>query len=178
MNMETIASAAIAPQPNQYGATETYSDNILGPVSFRLSNLQVAGSNVKPAAPAQSPYIIGSNEKYAISVDIEFNKTPLTALLMCLGTNVSVDFAFEGYGKAGDLDLVKAIKTQKGQYKYTVTYEGVPTKDGLVSGLYQIAAVATIGPVDNACSTCVFGHGYLEQVLLEVYPAGEECLDG
>ncbi len=181
MELQTVAPAAassiITPQPLvQHGASETYSDNILGPVAFKMSNLRIAGTNKKPAASAQSPYIIGSQEAFSVSVDIEFNRTPLTALLMCLGTKLSVDFAFEGYGqKAVEIDLIAAGKTQKSDYTYTLTYTGTPAVAGLTSGLYQVAAIATIGPVDNECSSCVFGHGYLERVLVEVYPSNEEC---
>lgn len=168
--------AVATPQPPKYADTETYSDNILGPVAFRMSNLRVTGSNIRPAAPGQSPYIIASDEQFSISVDIEFNKTPLTTLLMCLKTKVKVDFAFEGYGKsAAEIDLMAAIATTKGQYKYTVRLDAIPSRVGLTPGLYSIAAVADIGPVENECSACVFGHGYIERVLLEVYPAGEEC---
>jgi len=163
------------PQPPQFSDTETYSADILGPVWFCLSNLRVAGKNANPAAPAQSKYIIAENETYSVSVDIEFNKTPLSSLLMCLGTKIKIDFAFEGFGKnAAEVDLMAHIKTVKNVYKYTVTYTGVPSKDLLTEGLYAIAAVADIGPVENECKTPVFGHGYIAEVLLEVYPAGEE----
>jgi hypothetical protein len=174
---DTATIPVIGTQPlGQLSATETYSDSILGPVSFRLSNLRIAGSSVKPAAPSQSPYIIAANETFAVSVDIEFNKTPLTSLLMCLGTKVKMDFAFEGYGKnAAELDLMASLTTVKGQYKYTLTFTGVPQSVAMTPGLYEVAAVATIGPVDHQCSTCVFGHGYIGEVLLEVYAAGEEC---
>jgi len=161
--------------PFQHSATETYSDDMLGPVWFSLSNLRVSGTNANPAAPAQSKYIIAENEEFSISVDVKFNKTPLSSLLMCLGTLITMDFAFEGFGKnAAEVDLTKTIKTVKGVYDYTVTYTGIPSKDGLTVGLYEIAAVADIGPVQNECKTPVFGHGYIEEVLLEVYPAAEE----
>jgi len=163
------------PQPPQFSDTETYSADMLGPVWFCLSNLRVGGTNANPAAPAQSKYIIAADETYSISVDVKFNKTPLTSLLMCLGTLVTIDFAFEGFGKnATEVDLTKTIKTQRGVYEYTVTYTGVPNADGLTEGLYEIAAVADIGPVENECKTPIFGHGYIAAVLLEVYPAGEE----
>ncbi len=164
-----------AQSPFQHADTEMYTDDILGPVWFSLTNLRVGGTNTNPAAPAQSKYIIAEDEQYSVSVDIEFNKAPLSSLLMCLGTRISVDFAFEGFGKAAaEVDLTQAILTAKGVYKYTVTYTGVPLKDGLTPGLYEIAAVADIGPVENKCQTPVFGHGYIEEVLLEVYPKGEE----
>ena len=164
-----------AQSPFQHADTEMYSDDILGPVWFSLTNLRVGGTNTSPAAPIQSKYIIGENEVYSVSVDIEFNKTPLSSLLMCLGTRLSVDFAFEGFGKkAVEVDLNQSTLTSKGVYKYTITYTGVPLKDGLKPGLYEIAAVADIGPVENACQTPVFGHGYIEEVLLQVYPQGAD----
>lgn len=164
-----------AQSPFQHADTEMYSDDILGPVWFSLTNLRVSGTNANPAAPAQSKYIIAESETFNVSVDIEFNKTPLSSLLMCLGTRLSVDFSFEGFGKkAAEVDLTKSILTAKGVYSYTLTYTGVPMKDGLTAGLYEIAAVVDIGPVENKCQTPVFGHGYIAEVLLEVYPQGEE----
>ncbi len=175
--MADTAISIVGPQhPTMVSATETYSDNILGPVSFRLSDFRVAGSNMKPAAPVQSPYIISAVETFSVSVDIEFNKTPLSALLMCLGTRLKVDFAFEGYGRsATEVDLFAQITTVKGQYKYTLTYTGIPQASGLTPGLYEIVAVAAVGPVEHQCSTCVFGHGYIGDLMLEVYSADEEC---
>ncbi|UBF23709.1 hypothetical protein K9N68_18235 [Kovacikia minuta CCNUW1] len=164
-------------QPPQVGTTETYSDNILGPVSFKMYDLKVAGTSKLPAAPANSPYIIAADETFYISVKIKFNKTPLTALLMCLGTQIVVDFAAEGYGSiASEPDLIApTVITQENEYEYTIVFKGVPKELGMKSGLYSIAAIADIGPVVNKCKTCVFGHGYLDRVLLEVYPSGEEC---
>ena len=194
MQLETIAldsapassvvstpAAALAPnpanaQPVQIGTTETYSDNILGPVGFTLSNLRIAAKNKKPAYAVQTPYIIGSEEQFSISVDIEFNKSPLSVLLMCLKTRMVIDFAFEGYGKdAVETHLKATGLTQKGEFKYTLTYTSNAVKAGLTSGLYSIAAISTIGPVENECSSCVFGHGYLDRLLVQVYPSNEEC---
>lgn len=175
-------SRSLPAQRPQVGATETYSSAILGPAAFTMTNLRVAGRAGSPlppnyVAPAQSPYIIAGDEVFDISVDIEFVKNPLTELLMCLGTRVKVDFVFEGYGSAAsEIDLSESLKTEKGKYAYTVTYTGIPNKVGLKSGLYEIGAVAEIGPVENACSTKIFGHGYLAEILLEVYPAGQDLV--
>jgi hypothetical protein len=176
MNLQSVASASLAPQPQpQNSDTETRSKSILGPVMFEMSNLRVAGRGTLPAAPSNSPYIIAENEVFDVSVDIEFNRTPLSELLMCLGTRIAVNFAFEGFGKAADeVDLEQSIKTSKGNYKYTITYTGVPKAAGMDPGLYEIAAVAAVGPVENACSTKVWGHGYIQEALLEVYPTGQE----
>lgn len=181
----SVASIPAAPalaqkpanaQPTQVGTTETYSDNILGPVGFTLSNLRIAAKNKKPAYVVQTPYIIGSEEQFSISVDIEFNKSPLSVLLMCLKTRMVIDFAFEGYGNnAVETHLKATGLTQKGEFKYTLTYTSNAVAAKLTSGLYSIAAIATIGPVENECSSCVFGHGYLDRLLVQVYPSNEEC---
>jgi hypothetical protein len=181
MEIEAMEASAkfMAPapggQPVEVGTTETYSRSIVGPVAFKLQNLRIAGRSTKPAAPSNSPFIIAANEVYDISVDVIFNQTPLTELLMCLGTQMCICFSFEGFGKkAAEVDLSKCELTRKDVYSYTITYTGVPLNDGLTPGLYAIGAVAEIGPVKNACSTKVFGHGYVKEVCLEVYPAGAD----
>ena len=173
-NVESAEMSATAnPQPiPQNTASETYSRGILGPVYFELSNLRVAGTNQMPAAPSQSPYIIASDEKFAVSVDVEFNNSPLSKLLMCLGTTLTVDFGFEGYGAAADeVDLKATIKTTKDKFKYTITWQGTAAMAKLDPGLYQIGATITVGPSDHACGQYVYGYGYIERVLLQVYPA-------
>lgn len=169
----------IGPQsPYQLSDTETYSKNILGPVWFSMSNLRVAGTAGIPpqpvnVAPSQSPYIVAADEEFSVSVDIEFNNTPLSSLLLCLGTKVTVSFGFEGIGAmAAELDLSKMIKTEKGTYKYTITRKAIPAEVGLTPGLYAIAAVATVGPADHECSQCVLGYGYIAKALLQVYQPG------
>lgn len=179
LEIEAMAMTAelkgVPGQPDELTNSETYSRSIVGPVSFKLSNLNVRGRSTKPAAPANSPYIIAADEAYDVSVDIEFNRAPLTELLMCLGTQVTIYFAFEGLGRrAVEIDLSQVILTRKDVYSYRITYSGVPARDGLTSGLYSISATAEVGPVRNACSTKVFGHGYIKEVLLQVYPAGAE----
>jgi hypothetical protein len=162
-------------QPDELTKSETYSRSIVGPVSFKLSNLNVEGKSTKLAAPENSPYIVAADENYELSVDIEFNRTPLTELLMCLGTQITVYFSFEGCGRrAVEIDLSEVILTRKDVYTYRIMHKGVPARDGLSTGLYAISATAEVGPVRNACSTKVFGHGYIKEVLLQVYPAGAE----
>jgi hypothetical protein len=179
--MDTLSIPASAPvvvgpqNPNQYSDTETYSKNILGPVWFTMKNLRVAGTAGDPVppvhvAPKQSPYIIASDEVFSLSVDIEFNHSPLSSLLMCLGTVMNIDFAFEGLGaKANELDLAVSDVTQKDKYTYTLTYTSTPRNAGMDAGLYKIAAVATIGPANHPCSQFVLGYGYITEVLLQVY---------
>lgn len=175
---EMIASQGfigVPGQPDEITMSETRSRTIVGPVSFKLYNLRVAGKGNKPADPANSPFIIAANEDYEVSVDVEFNRTPLTELLMCLGTRVCVNFGFEGMGiKATEIDVSSCIRTVKDKYVYRVQYTGRPDRDGLKPGLYEIGAVATVGPVDNKCTTKIWGHGYIKEVLLQVYPAGQE----
>ncbi len=178
MSIETMeAMAAIAQPKTQYTTTESYSKNVLGPVSFTLSNLRIKGTaglpeEPKQVAPGQSPYIIASNEEFSASVDVEFNDSPLTRLLLCLGTKVEICFAFEGMGaKAAEVDLTAAIWTEKDKFNYTVTYQGTPEESGLSNGFYVIAAVATVGPSKHACAPFVFGYGYIAKRLLQVYQA-------
>lgn len=163
----------IGPQlPVQMSDTETYSKNILGPVWFKLSNLRIAGSSVEPASPEQSPYIIASNEKFDMSVDVEFNNSPLTELLLCLGTEVMVEFAIEGFGTDSEVNLlVETLTTKKGVYKYTLTYSGTPASANLTDGFYHAAAVAKIGPAKHPCSQKVLGYGYIGEIRFQVYAA-------
>ena len=177
-SMQLAASAqliGVPGQPDELTNSETRSRTIVGPVSFKLSNLNVRGLGTKPADTANSPYIIAEDEEYFVAVDVEFNRTPLSELLMCLGTRINIDFGFEGYGKnAPELDIEASIVTRKDVYKYTVLHRSVAKRDGLKPGLYEIGAVATVGPVENKCTTKIWGHGYIKEVLLEVYPAGQE----
>ena len=152
--------------------SETYSKGILGPVYFKLSNLNIAGTNQAPADPNQSQYIVASDETFVVSVDIEFNSSPLSKLLMCLGTTVSVDFGFEGFGAAAkEVDINASITTYKDVFKYTLTWEGTPEQAGLTSGLYEIGATVTVGPSNHPCAQYIYGFGYIEEILLQVYPA-------
>jgi hypothetical protein len=172
----TGMTPVVGPQPRyQVSDSETYSKNILGPIYFELSNLRVAGTAGEPTppgfvAPSQSPYIIASNEPFSVSVDIKFNKSPLSELLLCLGTELKINFAFEGIGgTAAELDLPAMEVTTKGEFNYIVTFSGVPNQVGLTPGFYAIAAVATIGPAKHPCSQYIFGYGYIAKALLQVY---------
>lgn len=148
--------------------SETYSKNILGPVSFTLSYLNVVGSNT---TPNQSQYIVASDEKFQLSVQIDFNSSPLTKLLMCLGTTIKVDFGLEGFGAAPDVDVTASIVTQKDQLSYVISWEGTPDMAKLTPGLYEIGATVTVGPSSHPCAQFVFGFGYIQEILLQVYPA-------
>lgn len=173
--MAEFKAPAPAGQTVEVTASETFSRSIVGPVRFELSNLRIAGRSTKPASPFNNPFIVAEDELYDVSVDVEFNRTPLTELLMCLKTQIAITYSFEGFGKKGaEVDLSKVILTDKDVYKYTVTYTGVPARDGLTVGLYSIGAIAEVGPVKNVCSTKIFGHGYIKEVVLQVYGAGQE----
>lgn len=176
MTAKTAVEADAPQSKGQLTDTETYSKNILGPVSFVLSNLRVAGKagvpEDKTVAPEQSPYIVATNEEFYLSVDITFNESPLSALLMCLGTRMTVDFSFEGLGgRATEIDWAVTDVTQKDDFSYTLTFVSTPDAAKLVPGLYAIAAVASIGPVENKCSQHILGYGYIAKQLLQVYPA-------
>ena len=163
-------------QSDENTLSETRSQGIVGPVQFTLSNLNVKGLGNSPADPANSQYIVAEDESFVASVDVEFNKTPLTELLMCLGTRINIDFGLEGFGKkAAELNLSATTLTNKGVFKYSLkTTATRPIDQGMPSGLYEIGAVATIGPVENPCTTKIWGHGYIEEVLLQVYASGQE----
>ena len=164
-----------AQPATQYSATETYSKNILGPAFFRMSDLAIAGSAGEPlppefVAPSQSPYIVADDETFTVSLKVEFNRSPLTSLLMCLGTDVKVTFAFEGIGgQAAEEDLEVTITTEKDKYVYSIEWEGTPEMARLTPGLYGVAAIAQVGPVRHECSQPILGYGYLAGVLLQVY---------
>ena len=164
-----------AQPPIQLGATETYSENILGPVAFYMSELWIYASTAAPkpplyVAPSNSPFIIATNEQFHLKVKITFNDTPLTRLLLCLGAKLEVNFCAEGCGhKATEKDLIAYVKTRKDVFEYEVVYTGTPDSAGLTEGFYVIAAVANIGPCDHPCAQFLFGAGYLAKVYLQVY---------
>lgn len=163
-------------QPDENTLTETRSRAIVGPVTFRLYDLDVRGLGTNPADPINSQYIVAADEYFVASVKVEFNRTPLTELLMCLGTRIRIDFGLEGFGiRAVELNLDATRLTESGVYTYHV--ETTPTRPAdlnMPSGLYEIGAVATVGPVENPCTTKIWGHGYIQEVLLQVYPASQD----
>ncbi len=176
----SAASASILPAPPTDGpqpdklhtSSETYSRSILGPSYFTLSELNVAGSSVVPADPSQSQYIVASNEKFTVSLKIKFNDSPLTRLLLCLGVNISADFGFEGFGaNADEVDVKASIVSQKDVFEYVIQWTGTPDQAKLTAGLYEIGATVTVGPGNNPCAQYIFGYGYIEEVLMQVYPA-------
>ena len=167
----------IAQPTKQFSDTETYSKNILGPAFFSMSALTItsAGDESKDdfiVAPANSPYIVADNEEFTVSLKVEFNKSPLTSLLMCLGTEIHVRFAFEGIGGAASEEDVEVVMTTvKDTYEYVLEWTGTAQLAQLTPGLYGVAAVAQVGPVKHECSQPIIGYGYLAGKLLQVYPA-------
>lgn len=168
------------PQGSQYSATETYSKHILGASSFQMYYLYAKGWGgkvpypweVQPNTPGTtgSPYIINLNEPMEIGVCLEFDHSPLTELLMCLGTDVNIDFAFEGFGKAAvETDVDVTVTTMKDRFRYLIKYVGTPKQLGLTAGYYELAATATIGPSAHACGNYIFGYGYIGEVRFQVY---------
>lgn len=166
---------ALGAQPRELTDSETRSKAVVGQVTFKLMDLRVAGLGTIPADPTNSPFIISEDEEYQLSVTVEFNRSPLTELLMCLGTQITVDFGLEGYGSnAPEVNVQESIITAKDTYSYTIVHSAVARRDGLTPGLYEIGAVVTAGPVRNKCTTKIWGHGYIKEVILQVYPAGQE----
>lgn len=166
---------ALGAQPRELSDTETRSKAVVGQVTFKLMDLRVGGLGTNPADPTNSPFIIAENELYELSVTVEFNRSPLTELLMCLGTQITLDFGIEGYGSsAPEVNVQESVITQKDKYSYSIVRRAVAGQDGLTPGLYAIGAVATVGPVRNKCTTKIWGHGYIKEVVLQVYPAGQE----
>lgn len=171
----TLSAAALASQRHQVSDSETYSRNILGPVFFTLSELKVNGTAGEPTppgfvAPGQSPYIVAEDEKVVASVKIAFNKSPLSALLMCLETKVTINFHFEGQGNIADeVDQAVTIYTKKDQYEYSIELPGTARKWAMDPGLYVVSATAEVGPAQHKCSQFILGYGYIADVLLQVY---------
>jgi hypothetical protein len=167
------APATDGPQPDKlHTDSETYSRSILGPSYFTLSELNVAGSSMVPADPRQSQYIVASNETFTVSLKIKFNDSPLTRLLLCLGVDITANFGFEGFGaNADEVDVAATIVTQKDVFEYVIEWTGTPEQAQLTAGLYEIGATVTVGPGSNPCAQYIFGYGYIEEVLMQVYPA-------
>lgn len=167
----------LAAQPPLFTETETRSTHILGPVFFELCNLRIEASTapaIPPSviAPSNSPYIVASDEALSVSVDVHFNSTPLTRLLLCLGMKVEIQFAFEGVGgRASETDVSEYVVTVKDDFDYTITWTGTPASLELTQGLYAIAAIANVSAHQHPCSQEVLGYGYMAARLLQVYPA-------
>jgi hypothetical protein len=178
--MDRLGQEYVIAQPGQRVETtvsESFPRTFSCPLEFKLYDLQVKGTSMKAACPANSPFIVAGDEAVEFSVNVEFTPSPLAKLLMCLGTPITIVYSLEGYGRrAAELDLEKTIITEPGKYAYKVSLKAIPnnTAPAMTPGLYQIAAVARIGGTIGKCPSGIWGHGYVDQALLEVYAAGEE----
>jgi len=178
--MDRLGQEYVTLQPGQrieVGVSEAFPRSFICPLEFKLYDLQVKGTSKKAACPTNSPFIVAGDEEVEFSVNVEFVPSPLAKLLMCLGTPITIVFSLEGYGRrAAELDLEKTIITEAGKYLYNVSLKATPnnTTPAMTPGLYQIAAVARIGGTIGKCPSGIWGHGYVDQALLEVYAAGEE----
>ena len=110
------------------------------------------------------------DEGVAFSVKVTFDQSALTTLLMCLGTSIKIDFAVEGFGKgAAEVDLEATITTMSGVFDYVVKFSSTPRMESLTPGFYQVAAVATIGPVTHQCGQHILGYGYIGEFRFQVF---------
>ncbi|MEO1145698.1 MAG: hypothetical protein AAFY26_08880 [Cyanobacteria bacterium J06638_22] len=161
-------------QPKQQTDSETDSRHILGPVSFALSELRIEGTadDISMPFPGQASSIVAEDEHFLASLTIQFNKSPLSALLMCLGTQITVNFHFEGQSRqASEFDGVATIVTQKDEFTYEVELEGLPSDLDMHPGLYEVSATVEVGPAEHECSQLVLGYGYCSNRLLQVHSA-------
>jgi hypothetical protein len=182
MSIKASVQGFLAPAPAgqevEVGATESFPHTFVCPLEFKLYDLQVNGTSKKAACPSNSPYIIAADEDFILSVIVEFTPSPLAQTLMCLGVPVTITFSLEGYGsRTAELDLDYSFKTYAGEYKYLVQLQtkAIDTNPIMTPGLYEIAAVAEIGGKIGNCPAPIWGHGYVEEALLEVYAAGEDA---
>jgi hypothetical protein len=173
----SIASTKILrsnAQPKQQTDSETRSRHILGPVSFELSDLRIEGTadDRSMPLPGQASSIVAEDERFLASLTIQFNRSPLSALLMCLGTQITVNFHFEGQGRqAAEFDVETTVVTQKDELTYEVELDGLPGDLNMSPGLYAVSATVEVGPAEQECSQLVLGYGYCSDRLLQVHPA-------
>ncbi|NET37888.1 MAG: hypothetical protein F6K19_38800 [Cyanothece sp. SIO1E1] len=166
--------AARAAQGPLYTATETYSKQILGQTSFELYYLHVLGTKGFPTppwhvAPTQSPYIIDTDEDMWVGLVAIFDRSPLTRLLMCLGTDICATFHFEGYGgQAAEKDLKVKITSVQNRFVYWIGTKIKPEDLGLTSGFYKVAATVEVGPLTHQCGQYVFGYGYIGERRVQI----------
>ena len=182
---EVVAPEAIVASPSQdlvkklpaqtglVSDTETYSREVLGEAYFELFRLTVKGlrGDVPPWGPNpdQSPNIIDTDENMRVGMLIKFNRSPLTALLLCLGVDINATFHFEGLGGiAAEKDLRVSIKSQEAQFTYWVGTTIKPQELGLNSGYYLVSSTIEIGPLTHKCGQYVFGYGYIGERRVQI----------
>ncbi len=181
MSMKASVQGFLAPAPAgqevEVGTTEGYPRTFVCPLEFKLYDLQVNGTSKKAACPSNSPYIVAADEDFILSVIVEFTPSPLAKTLMCLGVPVTITFSLEGFGaQTAELDLKYDFTTTAGKFVYKVELQtkAIDTNPIMTPGLYEIAAVAEIGGRIGNCPAPIWGHGYVQEALLEIYAAGED----
>ncbi|MEM9903728.1 MAG: hypothetical protein AAF921_01715 [Cyanobacteria bacterium P01_D01_bin.44] len=152
----------------QYTSTETYARQILGASQFELYYLYAVGLAGNPpfpwiVSPGQSPYIVNLNETMQVGLIVRFDRSPLSRLLMCLGTKVTAKFHFEGFGgAAAERDIAVSITTVKDQFVYWIRTNTTPAAVGVNPGFYQLAATVEVGPSTRIdCGKYIYGYGYI-----------------
>jgi hypothetical protein len=164
-------------QEQERRSSESFPNAFVCPLEFSMYDLQVNGTSAKGACPSNSPYIVAQDEEFVLSVIIEFKKNPLTQTLMCLGVPVTITYSLEGFGaKAAELDLAYSFTSVADKYVYKAELKttALDTNPIMTPGLYEIAAVAEIGGKIGNCAAPIWGHGYVQEALLEVYAAGQD----
>ena len=160
----------LAQHFHQLSETEACSKNILGPAYFEISELAIivdgsTGANLAP----DSPRCVHGEDKFSISLKLEFNKSPLTSFLIELDTEIHLRFVLEDISDTSvEKELATMLTTLKDTYVYRLQWTGTAATARLSPGLYAVAAIAQIGPVNHGSSQPVVGYGYLAGKLLQV----------
>lgn len=139
----------------------------LPPVEAEIWNLTVQGDTT-----SGSPYIIKDDEAFSLSLNAKFGGGTLVDFLMCIGVEVHVEFAIEGFGTATEINLsAPIVKTQKGVYEYqpTLNIPGGPKAVGLVPGVYKAAAILIVKPATPCSQIGPLMLGYITDAVFQVY---------
>lgn len=154
----------LPPQEPQESSTEIHKIP-LPPVNVDICNLTIEG------AGGGSPYIIKDDEEMKLSLDVRFYGGKLVDLLMCVGLEISIDFAIEGFGTATEVNLMApSVKTKKGTFEYTpMLVLPSAASAGLVPGVYKAAAVMTVKPCAPCADLGPVAFGYITDVVFQVY---------
>lgn len=177
-SVQGFLAPAPAGQDVEVGATEAFPRTFVCPLEFKLYDLQVNGTSKLRACPANSPYIVAADEDFILSVIVEFTPSPLAKTLMCLGVPVTITFSLEGFGaQTAELDLKHSFTTVANKFVYKVELQtkAEETNPVMTPGLYEIAAIAEIGGRIGNCAAPIWGHGYVQEALLEIYAAGQDA---
>ena len=156
--------ANLAPQETLESAAEV-NKIPLPPVNLDICDLDVAG------AGGGSPYIIKDDEAMTLSLKATFSGGTLVDFLMCVGVEVSVEFAIEGFGTATEINLTAPpVKTERGVFEYTPQLVlASPAAAGLTPGVYKVAGIVTVKPCDPCADIGPMAFGYITDVIFQVY---------